>query len=759
MEDTGKNKWSSIKNAAINIFKNHLGYHLRNIYIKEPWDAYEYEKDYAFTVCLLGRDIVWVYIDSMLPPSLNYFDKKLDVLHTVAKKESVEFILYYEEVENGYVVGLYDVLKNMQVTVIELVDDLKKDLHISNFLPKIEEIHSNYFNYLHEEHKGDQSFTFYLRSSNVRRRLDKGYFFLGNDEYCAISFWAGRDWKNKTSNIYIEITMEGEVRLILSAKDSEKKALFLEQIADLVDAKQLKQKGEERPVWIKSYSRYWQKDYLEILKEFIRKDKEIIDAQIFKAQRREDANLEDIDFISIEDFKPNLERALTIRNRIAHSINTIETTKEEDKEAIRLQFIRLQQIAMFENFSIDLSSRITCIIGDNGTGKTSLLKAIALGLIGVDESTEINIEHPKFKELQALLRMTGLDEHGNIRYGGKGKIDLTYQMREKYTNTILLEQEEHALDVVLKDDIESDGFVGLIDSNYFPNLVIAFTQGGHVRDYKFGSYEMHRGNIGDISALLFNTKQEYFEDLEEWIFNLDGDSSDNNRAGEILNFVFEVVSGVVGLSVTLEGVEHQRKEIWVRIDQDEPVLFKLVSQGFTKVFAWIGHFIKRLSETNPDLENFKEAKAILLIDEIDTYLHPKWQRNILAFLAKTFTNTQFIVTTHSPLVANYINSKEVNGNVALYRLERKKNSVEAVRFDKIYGRDLSAIFYDWMGINDRPKEVTHKIDKILALIDEETKESIEKAKELLQDLELEEHDVIMSEIQASLSYAEENFEE
>ena len=691
----------------------------------------------------------------------------LDYMNTIYRKmEQVEKSIYSDtkywviiEVRPNHILKWFVFEKSDSGPLIGEVGSVQK-LHISNFLPTIEEIHLNWFNYLCKQYLNDNSFTFYLRSINTRRRLDKGYFFLGNENYCAMSFWAGRDWKNKTSNIYIEITMSGEVRLILSAKDSEKKEVFLEQIANLVGAKQVKSKGEERPVWVKSYSKNWERNYLEVLKEFVRKDKEIIDAQIFKAQKRKDTNLEDIDFIPIEDFKPNLERALAIRNKIAHGVNSVETIKEEDKEAIQLRKISLQQIAMFGNFSMDLSSRITCIIGDNGTGKTSLLKAIVLGLIGVDESTEIDADDvEKFKELQALLRMTGLDEHGNIRYGGKGKIDLTYQMREKYTNTILLEQEENALDVVLKDDIESDGFVGLIDSNYFPNLVIAFTQGGHVRDYKFGSYEMHRGNVGDISALLFNTKQDYFEDLEQWIFNLDGDHSKDKRAKKILEFVFEVVSGVVGLSVVLERVEHQRNEIWVRINEDEPVLFKLVSQGFTKVFAWIGHFIKRLSETNPDLEDFKDAKAILIIDEIDTYLHPKWQRNILAFLAKTFTNTQFIVTTHSPLVANYINSTETNGKVALYRLERKKNSVEAVRFDKIYGRDLSAIFYDWMGISERPKEVTHKIDKILALIDEETKESIETARELLQDLELEEHDVIMSEIQASLSYAEENIGE
>lgn len=724
------------------VFIKELGYAEENLSITKLGDI-----GVEFLVKLFGRYIISINVD--IPLLTNKGDNGIDL------KEPFHFdiniLLYYGTISTkstkSFKWSIYESGSN------ERVNDIKT-LHISNFLPKIEKIHFDCLEYLYEEqYLKDNNFTFCLRSNNTRRRLDKGYFFLGGDNDCAISFWAGEDRRRKASNIYIDISMEGSIRLVFTAKGSEKKAIFLQQVANLVGAKEIKIGGEKLYFWIKIYSRHWEKNYLEVLKEFVRKDKEIIDAQIFKAQRRRDQNLGDIDFIPAVSFKPNIERAvLRIQNKIGQGSNIIE----EDKEAIQFQKISLQQIAMFENFSMDLSARITCIIGDNGTGKTSLLKAIALGLVGVGESTEIDEEHTKFKELQALLRMTGLDKHGNIRYGGKGKIDLTYKMREKYTNTILLRQEMYALDIVILDDIESDGFVGLIDLNYFPNLVIAFTQGGHVRDYKFGNYEKHRGNIGDISALLFNTKQEYFDDLEQWIFNLDGDSSGDKRAKKILEFVFEVVSGVVGLSVTLERVEHQRKEIWVRIDEDEPVLFKLVSQGFTKVFAWVGHFIKRLSETNPDMDEFKDAKAILMIDEIDTYLHPKWQRNILAFLAKTFTNTQFIVTTHSPLVANYINNKEINGDVALYRLEKVNNSVQATRFDKVYGRDLSAIFYDWMGISERPEEVTHKIDKILALIDEETKESIGKAKELLQDLELEEHDVIMSEIQASLSYAEEN---
>ena len=72
-----------------------------------------------------------------------------------------------------------------------------EDIHIHNFIPTIEEIHQKSFQYLYQKYQEDNSLTFHLRTRNNANRLEQGYYFLGNEDYCAISFWTGRDWKNK----------------------------------------------------------------------------------------------------------------------------------------------------------------------------------------------------------------------------------------------------------------------------------------------------------------------------------------------------------------------------------------------------------------------------------------------------------------------------------------------------------------------------------------------------------------------------------
>ena len=70
-----------------------------------------------------------------------------------------------------------------------------------------------------------------------------------------------------------------------------------------------------------------------------------------------------------------------------------------------------------------------------------------------------------------------------------------------------------------------------------------------------------------------------------------------------------------------------------------------------KLMAWVGDLVTRLSQAFPNAENPLEQEGIVLIDEIDIHLHPTWQRQILSQLRRTFPKIQFIVTTHSPLVA------------------------------------------------------------------------------------------------------------
>nr|WP_242016977.1 AAA family ATPase [Trichocoleus sp. FACHB-46] len=73
----------------------------------------------------------------------------------------------------------------------------------------------------------------------------------------------------------------------------------------------------------------------------------------------------------------------------------------------------------------------------------------------------------------------------------------------------------------------------------------------------------------------------------------------------------------------------------------------------------------RLFRRYPDSEDPLAEPAIVLVDEIDLHLHPKWQRNIMNFLTERFPNTQFIVTAHSPLVVQAAK----DANIVLLRRE------------------------------------------------------------------------------------------
>jgi energy-coupling factor transporter ATP-binding protein EcfA2 len=66
--------------------------------------------------------------------------------------------------------------------------------------------------------------------------------------------------------------------------------------------------------------------------------------------------------------------------------------------------------------------------------------------------------------------------------------------------------------------------------------------------------------------------------------------------------------------------------------------------------AWMIDLAARMFEAYPDSKNPLAEPAVVLVDEIDLHLHPKWQRELLAHLTERFPQTQFIAAAHSPLV-------------------------------------------------------------------------------------------------------------
>jgi predicted ATP-binding protein involved in virulence len=136
-----------------------------------------------------------------------------------------------------------------------------------------------------------------------------------------------------------------------------------------------------------------------------------------------------------------------------------------------------------------------------------------------------------------------------------------------------------------------------------------------------------------------------------------------------------------------------------------------MSSGEKMIFAMVADISKRLILANPDLDNPLEGKGIVLIDEIDLHLHPKWQRRVLVKLREIFPKLQFIVTTHSPFVLQSLKPE----NISLQELSH----FQIHPFDNAfhYGRDANAIAYSLQGVNTRIPEVEVEIKKMYDLID------------------------------------------
>ena len=116
-----------------------------------------------------------------------------------------------------------------------------------------------------------------------------------------------------------------------------------------------------------------------------------------------------------------------------------------------------------------------------------------------------------------------------------------------------------------------------------------------------------------------------------------------------------------------------------------------LSLGYRTMIAWTVDLASRLFELYPDSLNPLTKPAVVLVDEVDLHLHPKWQRELRTHLTDRFPNAQFVVTAHSPLVVQ----ASQNENIVVLRGEGDHvvidNDVETVRgwrVDQVLTSDL-----------------------------------------------------------------------
>ncbi len=152
-----------------------------------------------------------------------------------------------------------------------------------------------------------------------------------------------------------------------------------------------------------------------------------------------------------------------------------------------------------------------------------------------------------------------------------------------------------------------------------------------------------------------------------------------------------------------------------------------LSDGYRNLLAVILDFARRLAQANPTWENPLDAPGILLIDEIELHLHPRWQQTVIPRLRESFPNTQLIVATHSPQVLTTVRSRCIQ----ILRDQKLFAAPPAT-----YGAESKRMLERVMGASSRPPEDDNEFARnIRRLFDLINQNQLDQAQSLLNELE------------------------
>ncbi len=310
----------------------------------------------------------------------------------------------------------------------------------------------------------------------------------------------------------------------------------------------------------------------------------------------------------------------------------------------------------------------TIILGDNGTGKSTVLQLLASG------ETEERITHDGKKLYGPTRRFFNYkDNNGVYRFG----LNIFYSNSRDQFDTML----------------EVNSGILIFDDEKLKELKCF----GYGANRKMGNSSL--GNsISPASESLFNEDANLIN-AEEWLLQLDYAAS---KDSEIKNFVIEkrervkqilldLLPDIHDINFTTPTIESLKSSVefetpfgWVSIHQ--------LSLGYKTMVTWMVDLAARMFDRYPNSADPLSEPAIVLVDEIDLHLHPKWQRKIFNYLSDKFPATQFIITAHSPLI---VQSAPVEANIVLLRKEKDqvvvdndRASVQNWRLDQILASDL-----------------------------------------------------------------------
>lgn len=451
---------------------------------------------------------------------------------------------------------------------------------------------------------------------------------------------------------------------------------------------------------------------------------------------------------------------------------------------MQIQSFSLKNIGQFQDLSVSLAptqdypSNITVFIGNNGSGKTSLLKSVATALTWfvarlkhdksngtpIPESVILNTANAAAVEIivndQNLQQQIQAYTWRITKNRTARKAEFSTYLSELNQLTDYYKQwlgdddqsslpliafypvERSVIDIPLKirekhQFLQIDGYDNALNNavdfrrffEWFRDREDVENElASQVNDYA----DILKEELELVASLknLNKNKTDYqdFENLKNKLDKIINALEANNRQDiATKDLQLEAVRQAIYTFIPeFSNLRVRRKpRLHMSVDKNDKTLnVSQLSQGEKSLMALVGDIARRLAMMNPKLDNPLHGKGIILIDEIDMHLHPQWQRSIIQRLQMTFPNCQFILTTHSPLVISDTQ------NILVYDLDGQ----EVNALPSLYGQDANTVLLQYMDTSYRNPKVAEQISQAMDAIQNN---DFELANQLIQTLKLE----------------------
>jgi predicted ATP-binding protein involved in virulence len=398
---------------------------------------------------------------------------------------------------------------------------------------------------------------------------------------------------------------------------------------------------------------------------------------------------------------------------------------------MRIDCLVIQNYCCFESLELKLNPQFNLLVGDNASGKTSILDAIYIAagswLLGVDvprRAPAIDDGEVRLRAIrQTKDRFTFEGQYPvMIRASGVVMGAAVEWMRERVSERSTTRYGDAK--AILNLGRETVDSLRLGESVVLPLISAYGTERLWIEPNRvrrigraIGSWRSERP-----SRLLGYRNIEfsiYEEGLFDWLAKETFASLQEGSPSPVLRTVTQAIVGCIDDAEDFY-YDVRREDLVVTFRHHGTHPYSHLSDGQRVMLSLVGDIAKKAILLNPELNEkaLEETPGVVTIDELDLHLHPKWQKRVIQDLKRTFPKIQFIATTHSPQLIGEALPEEIRV------LENWSVSTP----DRSFGLDSNRVLEEVMHASPRNEQTRALLSELSEAIDSE---NLARAKELV----------------------------